>query len=180
MIRIAVTGPESTGKSQLTRELAEHFSTVWVSEFAREYLEKTQGYYTYEDILHIARGQKKKEEEMEAMARGLLFCDTEFTVTRIWCEVKYGEVHRWILEQARSHRYNLYLLCDVDLPWEPDPLREHPELRRELFTRYHELMLQEGYNFRVISGTGEQRLRNAIEYIEKFLSNLKDPANHYL
>lgn len=175
MIRIAITGPESTGKSQLTRELAEHYSTVWVSEYAREYLQKTQGNYAFEDILNIARGQKKNEEEMESTARGILFCDTEFTVTRIWCEVKFGKVHPWILEQARLHRYDLFLLCDVDLPWEPDPLREHPDLRSWLFKRYHEVMLQEEYNFRVISGTGVLRLGNAIEFVEEFLRNRKHP-----
>jgi NadR type nicotinamide-nucleotide adenylyltransferase len=166
MMRIAITGPESTGKSWLAEQLAAWYGTSWVPEYAREYLERTQGKYQYEDILKIAKGQLKSEIRIEAKTKNILFCDTEFLVTRIWCEVKYGKVHPWILDNAETHPYDLFLLCNIDLPWQFDPLREHPEMRPYLFDRYVETLDNLGANYRIVSGTGEERLMNAVRFIE--------------
>jgi NadR type nicotinamide-nucleotide adenylyltransferase len=171
MIKIAITGPESTGKSWLAEQLAIHYLTVWVPEYAREFLSKTGGRYDYEDILAIAKGQLSSEEEMTDKVSGILFCDTEFLVTWIWCEVKYGNVHSFIEESAKNHRYDLYLLCNIDLPWEFDPLREHPDMRQKLFEMYKHKLELLNVNFRVISGTGRDRLEGAIYEIDAFMES---------
>ena len=167
LLRIAVTGPESTGKSMLTQQLAEHFGTSWVPEFAREYIDRLGRPYAEEDILEIAKGQLEREERQAARATDVLFCDTELTVTRIWSEVKYGRCHPWILEKIREHPYDLYLLCDIDLPWEDDPQREHPHLREHLFSLYRNELAGRGSPYEVVSGAGSERLENAIRAIRK-------------
>jgi NadR type nicotinamide-nucleotide adenylyltransferase len=167
VIRIAITGPESTGKSWLAENLATWYGTSWVPEYAREYLELTGGKYNYADILTIAKGQLERERRKEETAGELLFCDTEFVVTRIWCEVKYGKVHPWILQKSIKHRYDLYLLCNIDLPWQFDPLREHPEMRQQLFEKYLDVLKELNANFRIVSGIGEERLADAIRFIEE-------------
>ncbi|MCK4569489.1 MAG: ATP-binding protein, partial [Bacteroidales bacterium] len=95
--RIAITGPESTGKSELAEQLAKHFNTVWVPEYSREYLRELSRSYGYDDILSIAKGQFEGEERMATKASGLLFCDTDFIVNKIWCIDKFGKCHPWIL-----------------------------------------------------------------------------------
>ena len=171
MIRISITGPESTGKSWLAEQLAKHYQTVWVPEYARKYLEDIDRPYTYDDILVISKKQFA-EENSAAKNRELLFCDTDFCVTSIWCHVKYGKCHNWITTKLEQNHYDLYLLCDIDLPWQYDPLREHPEMRTELFGMYRTLLEKHNFNYRVVSGFGEERLQNAISYIEEHLRSI--------
>lgn len=163
--RISVTGPESTGKSWLAQQLAAHFGEPWAEEYSRDYLNKLNRPYDFDDILLIAQGQFRLEEENAKKACTWLFCDTDFLVTRIWCLVKYGKSHPWIDQMADTHIYDHYLLCNTDLPWEPDPLREHPELRNELMQLYlDELTLRE-LPFTVISGKGNDRLQAAVKVL---------------
>lgn len=171
MIKVAITGPESTGKSWLAENLARHYKTSWVPEYAREFLGRTDGVYSYEDILLIAEGQYNNEKIESEGAYRILFSDTEFLVTKIWCEVKYGKVHKWIQGMADSHRYDLYLLCDIDLPWEYDPLREHPEMRQLLFEKYKTALDSLNANYAVVKGTGATRLNNSIEFVDSLLRN---------
>lgn len=163
--RISVTGPESTGKSWLAANLAEEFSEPWVPEFARAYLGKLERPYNYNDILEIARGQYRAEEALAQLAKEWLFCDTDFLVLRIWCLVKFGKSHAWIDQKADEHIYSHYLLCDTDLPWEPDPMREHPYLRQELFNMYKSELEKRELPFTVVSGMGFERLKMAIDGI---------------
>lgn len=172
MIRISITGPESTGKSWLAQHLAEHYQTQWVSEFARQYLEDIGRTYTYEDILEIAEKQFQLEN-IAAENTELLFCDTDFCVTSIWCNVKYGKCHDWITARLVENHYALYLLCDIDLPWQYDPMREHPEMRSELFGMYKNLLEDHKFNYRVVSGNGEERLQNGIRLVDEFLLSIK-------
>lgn len=169
--RIAITGPESTGKSWLAEHLATHYQTVWVPEYARQYLEEVNRSYVRDDLLQIARGQLNREDTMAEKASGYLFCDTEFLVLKIWSEVKFGTCDPWILKNAEEHRYDLYLLCDIDLPWEFDPLREHPGLRRYLFDLYFKELSDRELPFFIVRGTGRQRLQMAIERIDRFMLN---------
>jgi NadR type nicotinamide-nucleotide adenylyltransferase len=165
--RVAVTGPESTGKSMLAKQLAEHYRTAWVPEYAREYIAGLKREYTQDDILEIAQTQLRNEEAKARKADRLLFCDTELIVTKIWSEVKYKSCHQWILDKIEAHIYDLYLLCNIDLPWEYDPQREHPEMREELFGMYlHELESRK-FPFTIISGLNEDRLKNAITIVDK-------------
>lgn len=173
MIRkIAITGPESTGKSVLSQQLALHYHTVWVPEYAREYLEFIGRPYVESDILEIAKGQLIREKAALSAADFFLFCDTEPIVTKIWSEVKYHRCNSWISEHIKDNPYDLYLLCNIDLPWEYDPLREHPGQRQFLFDYYTRELENTGRPFQVVSGYGIERLNNAILAIEQlFKSN---------
>ena len=166
--RIAVTGPESTGKSVLTEQLASHFHTSWVPEYAREYLEKLERPYGENDILMIAKGQLEREEIQLAPAVNYLFCDTDLIVVKIWSEVKFNRCNPWILHASETHRYDLYLLCDIDLPWQYDPLREHPYKRQYLYDLYYNELKSRQFPFSVIRGTGPDRLNNALKTIDNF------------
>ena len=170
---IAVTGPESTGKSGLAAGLARHYRTAWVGEYARTYLSALGRPYRFDDILVIAREQHARIEKARAACRGpYLFLDTEFTVLRIWCEFKYGRCHRWIREMERKQPVDLYLLTDIDLPWQPDPLREHPDRREELFDRYRQALRRQPTPHHVVRGTGDARLLDAVRAIDRRFQNI--------
>ena len=169
-LKIAITGPESTGKSILAEQLAEHYHTLWVPEYAREYINNLDHPYNQEDILEIARGQIRSETSIFRQTKELLICDTELMVTKIWSEVKYGKCDPWILNMLENHKYDLYLLCDIDLPWEEDPQREHPHEREYLFNLYKKELTGRALPFFVISGVGKKRLDNAIRVIETFFT----------
>jgi NadR type nicotinamide-nucleotide adenylyltransferase len=171
-MRISITGPESTGKSWLARRLSENYRTTWVPEYARKYLADIDKPYTYEDILIISQKQFEAENSV-VQTCDLLFCDTDFCVTSIWCNVKYGKCHEWITAKLEQNNYDLYLLCNIDLPWQYDPLREHPEMRTELFEMYRDLLQEHRFNFRIVSGTGEERLKNAISIVDEYLRTIK-------
>ncbi len=164
--RIAITGPESTGKSWLAAGLAAEFGEPWVPEFAREYLEKINRPYIFDDVIKIAQGQYQAEEKLALQAKEWLFCDTDFLVTRIWCLVKFGKSHPWIDYMVENHTYTHYLLCNTDLPWEADPLREHPHLRDELFKRYLAELEQRKLPFTIVSGIDRARTQKAMEILK--------------
>jgi len=163
--RIAITGPESTGKSYLAEQLAKHYNAAWVPEYAREYLTRLGRPYDYNDILVIARKQYALNHKKWNKNTRFVFCDTELIVTCIWCKIKYGKCHPWIVDHIPVQQFNLYLLTDIDLPWEPDPLREHPDLREQLMKMYIDELEQRKLPYRIISGSKKQRLLNAIEVI---------------
>jgi len=165
MLKIAITGPESTGKSSLAQQLAQYFHTCFVPEFAREYIDKLGRPYVYEDIHEIAQGQLKREMAIYPKANKFVFCDTELLVTKIWSENAFKKCDEWILRTIETHRYDLYLLTNIDLPWESDPQREHPHLRKYFFDLYHHELVSRQLPFKIISGTGEIRLQNAIEIV---------------
>jgi len=169
--RIAITGPESTGKSWLAENLAKTYHCKWVPEYARTYLEKLDRPYTFDDILSIAQGQVAFENKALRSDDKFLFNDTECLVTKIWCDVKFGKCHDWIIRQMEHNPHDLYLLCDIDLPWEPDPLREHPHLRKYLFDLYSDELRLRNLPFEVITGTGYTRLKCAIEAVNRRLQD---------
>ena len=169
IIKIAVTGPESTGKSELAGQLAEHYGTVWVPEFARSYIGSLQRPYNQEDILLIAKGQIRNERKMLGKAKKFLFCDTELIVTKIWSEVKYQSCHEWIRKKISVNKYDLFLLCNIDLPWEYDPQREHPDKRQYLFDLYRKELEMRAFPYYVISGIGKRRLQNAVRCVDTFI-----------
>jgi NadR type nicotinamide-nucleotide adenylyltransferase len=165
--RISITGPESTGKSSLARQLANHYKTVCVEEYSVEYLEKHGAAYTIEDVKKIAQRQLEKENKRAKDASGLLFCDTDVLVNKIWCEVVFKEVPEWVEQQFEKHRYDLYLLCSPDIKWEEGPFRENPLNRDELFILYKNELDRVKANYRVVEGTGLKRLENAIKFVKK-------------
>lgn len=169
MKQIVIIGPESTGKSTLAAQLAAYYKTVWCPEFAREYLRENGTDYTYDDLLNIAHGQVTLEDALKQKAtNGYYFIDTDMYVMKVWCEVAFNNCHTWILKQIATRRYDLILLCDTDLPWVPDGLREYPDLdmRQRLFKMYKDILINDGSRWAVISGRTEERLQTAISVID--------------
>ena len=166
--RILILGPESTGKSTLAEKLARHFAEPWVPEVAREYLEKLDRPYAYEDLLQIGKQQMRTEDELAMQANNYLFCDTDLRVIQVWSQHRYGKVDPWVLEEIARRTYDLILLCAPDLPWQADPLREHPELemRQQFFEIYQQLSQASGIPWVLISGDTPQRLSTAIQAVE--------------
>lgn len=169
--KVAIIGPESTGKSELAAFLAERFNTVWVPEYAREYINNLDRPYEPQDLIHIAHGQLRLEDEtLQKATHGLLICDTDLYVIKVWSLFKYGRVDPQILNLMQTRSYDLYLLTYFDIPWEEDPLREHPDKREELYELYHKEMLAQPVPFTIIKGEREQRRNTAVEAIEKLLA----------
>ena len=166
IIRIAITGPESTGKSTFARKLAEHYNTVWVPEFARTYINQLGRPYEQYDLTEIAKGQIAHERESISKANKYLFCDTESTVIKIWSEFKYGTVDPYILSEHSKRSYGLYLLMDIDLPWEYDPQREHPEKRKFFFDWFESELKAKKVPYRIISGNHLERIKRACVAID--------------
>ncbi|MFN8166617.1 MAG: ATP-binding protein [Bacteroidia bacterium] len=168
--RIALIGPESTAKSTLSEKLAAHYHTVWVPEFARAFLNNLNRHYTKEDVIEIIKGQIRSEENLLPKANKLLFADTELILHKVWLLDKYDSSPAWLDEKISSSPYDLYLLTYPDLPFEEDPLRENPN-RREFFFEWYKSELEDRkLNYRIITGTGEERLRSAIKFTEEFLT----------
>jgi NadR type nicotinamide-nucleotide adenylyltransferase len=167
--KIAVIGPECTGKSDLSAFLAEHFNTVWVPEFARGYLNNLIRPYQQSDLLSIAHGQLRIEDEWAADANKILICDTNLYVIKVWSNFKFGSTDPEILEHIKSRKYDLYLLTYVDIPWENDPQREHPDKREVLYNIYQQEMSTQSVPFVEIRGDREQRRKKAIEAVQKIL-----------
>ena len=166
MQKVILTGPESTGKSTLTRKLAEHFQMPKVEEFAREYLDCLARDYEFEDLKRIGQGQLAFEQAALATQR-FLFVDTDLITIKIWSAVKYQKVDDWILSNLYRNQDAIYLLCKPDLPWQPDPQREHPHFRKELFEIYKQELIDLNRKFAIIEGVGEVRFRNALEVVYK-------------
>ena len=190
--KIVAIGPESTGKSTLCKQLANHYRTLWVPEFAREYLEKYGTDYSYENLLTIAQTQVALEEQCEKTIMNdewpkgssesdsaltihpspLLFIDTDMYVMKVWCEFVFDKCHNWILNQIVTRQYDLYLVCDVDLPWIKDKLREYPnfEIRNKLYRYYKDLMVNQAVPWVGINGDYEQRLKKSIKAINSIIT----------
>jgi NadR type nicotinamide-nucleotide adenylyltransferase len=166
--KIVVTGPESTGKSTLCEQLAAKYQTGWVPEYAREYLLDLKRPYTYDDLLIIAKGQLDQEERITASLKTpLLFIDTDMYVMKVWCEFVFGKCHNFILEQIVKRKYDAYFLCNTDLPWVADELREYPDLesRERLYHIYKDLMVNQSTPWYEIRGDYDQRLQKAISFV---------------
>ncbi len=169
IIKVAITGPECSGKTDLAQFLAMHYQTQWVPEFAREYLNSLNRPYEQSDLADIARGQLRAEDNMMTLANRLLICDTDMVVIKIWSEVKYGTADSFVESTARQHRYDLHLLTYIDVPWEDDPQREHPQYREGLYARYQAALLELGIPYIDIRGLREERRALAIRAIDQFI-----------
>jgi len=169
LLKVAITGPESTGKSMMAGQLADHYTTVWVPEYARLHLLKLNRPYNYDDVLEIAKKQLATEKVFDSLAKKVLFSDTDLLVTKIWCEDKFEKCHPWILDNLKKQHFDLYLLMDIDLPWEYDPMREDENRRKFLFDWYQKELEEYNCNYRIISGRDELRLKNAIREVDKLV-----------
>jgi NadR type nicotinamide-nucleotide adenylyltransferase len=163
--RVAVVGAESTGKTTLARALAAHFHTVWVPEFARDYLLARGGGVTLDDMPVIARGQAALEDRLARDANRLLICDTNLLTTKIWHEHYFGDCPPDIQRMAAERTAEFYLLCDVDVPWVDDGLRDSPGRREWFHERFRRELAARGLPYRVLSGSVDQRLAAAIQHV---------------
>ncbi len=164
--RIAIIGPESTGKSTLAKDLAEALHTTFVPEYARKFIDELKRPYQYEDLLIIAKGQTRVEDELSRKASAVLIVDTTLTIIRVWSEHKYGKCDPWIIAEEQRRKYDLTLVCDIDLPWEDDPQREHPHLRQHFFEIYQEYA-ENHPPWQLISGDRNIRLNTALNAIAR-------------
>jgi nicotinamide riboside kinase len=151
-------------------QLAQHFETKWVEEYARIYLENLGREYNEDDLLEIAKGQLDLENGMEMNANRFLFYDTDLHVIKVWSEFKYGHCYPFILEQLSIKSYDGYIITSPDFPWQPDPLREHPDqsLRDYFFSIYCDLIKATQQPFVIVKGTESQRLETAIDFVNSF------------
>ena len=166
---ISIVGPECTGKSWLSQKLAEHFHTVWVPEYAREYIGRLKRPYRYDDLLEIAKGQISLENSTLEKANEVMFCDTDLYVTKVWSEHKFGHSDPWILNEIRNRSYDLRLLTYIDIPWEEDPQREHPGMRKYFYDVYYRELERDAVKFEEIRGLNQDRLDAAIHAVKKIL-----------
>ncbi|MEI7422518.1 MAG: ATP-binding protein [Prolixibacteraceae bacterium] len=164
--KIVITGPESTGKTELSEALALKLNAHWIPEFARTYVEKLDRPYQYSDLEIIARYQIQQEREESAMVGdGILIFDTWLIITKIWFEVVFGKSPKWLEEQIASSKIDLFLVCRPDLPWIADPVRENGgEMRDRLFDRYCREIEKYGFNLEIVEGFGEARLNCALRH----------------
>lgn len=178
-IKVVLFGPESTGKTSLSKKLAEKYHTLWCPEFARDYLSLKNDIEnrfvkgiisTYEDIEHIAIGQMSLEDSFATQANGLLFCDTNLLTNLIYSNYYFNKHPLWLGQTLQKRHYDLYLLLGTDLAWEYDPLRDRPDAREYLYALFKQTLQEQSQNFVEIKGQGKERLENAIQAIDFFLN----------
>ena len=169
IIKIAVVGPESTGKSAMSAYLANHYQTVWVPEFARGYCEKLTGDCTWQDEVNMFHGQLELEKEYLPKANKLLICDTTFITIKIWSDEMFGRTPQEVLDKLPEHPYDFYLLLNIDLPWQDDPLRNFPTKREHFMQVWHNELQALDAKYVVISGQGQPRYDAAVKAIDEFL-----------
>jgi NadR type nicotinamide-nucleotide adenylyltransferase len=173
MIKIAVVGPESTGKSWMTEKLAGHYGTLFIPEYAREYCKDLNRQYTLEDEVNIFRGQVALEEcLLKASSEDLIFSDTMILTVKIWCDHLFGHTPGEIIDEIRTRTYDLFLLMDIDLPWQDDQLRDFPHLRDHFMNIWHQELQSLSARYTVISGTGQERFLNAKKACDAFLQTV--------
>ena len=167
MLKIAILGPESTGKTMLAEQLAAHFHTDFVPEFSREYLKNFQGKYGINDVIAISIGQQQCIEETVSKCKEILIADTEAIVNKVWCEYVFKQTPKEVEELVQKQDFDLYLLCDIDLEWTFDPLRENPDLeeRKAIFALYQDFLEEINANYFIVSGKGDLRFNHALEAI---------------
>ena len=163
MLKIIITGPESSGKTTLCKALSTHFEIPFTEEYAREYLNNLESDYTQSHLLEIAKGQLLSEHNAQIL-------DTDLITIKIWSKYKYGNCDKWILKQIEKQKAEkrFYLLCKDDIPWEEDPQRENPNDRVDLFTSYKQELDNLGHNYFIVEG--ENRIENSISKISSLIT----------
>ncbi len=171
-IKIVVTGPESTGKTTLSKALAERLNAEYYPETAREYMENLKRSYNFDDVEKVAALQKEAIGKAAQSTHQLIVFDTHMIITRVWFEVVYNQCPAWILSLSENLDVDLFLICNTDIPWVPDAVRENGGEKREwLLKRYIELIRELGYRHEIISGNFSNRIKESIAAIDKLKKN---------
>jgi len=168
-VRIVLTGPESSGKSALTTWLAATLGVACADEYARSHLEQHGPAYDYPMLLELSRLHLKHQAACVPGNAPVGILDTDLLNYQVWCEVVYGTCHPEILAAIEQESHHRYLLCYPDLPWEPDPLREHPDAREMLFDRHWDAIAQRGRPYRIVRGIGSAREQAALAAVHELL-----------
>ena len=174
-IKVVLFGPESTGKTTLSKALANYFGTHWVAEYAREYLQNKwdleQKTCEPSDLLPIAVGQMQLENTIAAKTNELLFCDTNLLETKVYSESYYDGYCDPIIDYyAKINCYSLYFLCDIDVPWVADDLRDKPNERKKMFLTFERALQKQELPYVILSGSKSERLKNAVIHINELLT----------
>jgi len=174
IIKVVLFGPESTGKTTLAKALAEHYNTRWVSEYMRTYLQekwdKHKEICTEEDMLPIAKGQVALENKQAEKANQFLFCDTNLLQNWVYAQVYFEEYSNSVLEKyVQKHEYQLYILCDIDVPWQADDLRDKPNEREKMFSIFAKELKNRKHPFIHVNGDLSERLDQCKPFLEELL-----------
>lgn len=167
LMPIVITGPESSGKSSLAQILGSLYDVPVVKEYARWYLERYGKQYDYARLCRLAQLHQSFQSSQLPL-QGQVFLDTDMLNYFIWSREVFGEVPSWIRQAARRESQHRYLLTSPDLPWQEDQLRENPHNREVLFEHHRELLERWNRPYRIISGTGLERVQNAVKAVEDF------------
>ncbi|MGJ8548154.1 AAA family ATPase [Winogradskyella wichelsiae] len=175
-IKIVLFGPESTGKTTLSRQLAEYYNSLWVPEYAREYLQEkwNNERKTCEpkDLLPIAIGQIKLENELSKKTDSVLICDTDLLETKVYSEAYYkGSCDPILDKYAKNNIYDLYFLTYIDIPWEADDLRDKPDERERMFKAFESALKNHNKPYVLLKGNKQERLQLAVKHIDKLIKN---------
>ena len=175
-IKVVLFGPESTGKTTLAKQLARHYNSVWVPEYAREYLQNKwnneRKTCTQSDLLPIAVGQMRLENELAQKTNSVLVCDTDLLETKVYSEEYYEGICDPLLEKyATKNTYDMYFLTYIDTPWEKDDLRDKPNEREEMFLAFKKSLIDNNRPFVLLKGSKRERLQKAVEVIDKLMKN---------
>ena len=167
--KIAIVGPESTGKSTISQQLAKYYNVPWVPEYARYYCAALTSDCTLQDEINMFHGQLALEESVLALTETeFIICDTTFLTVKIWSDEMLGETPQIVLDALLAHPYDFYVLLDIDLPWQEDPLRDFPHMREHFMGIWHKELKTLQANYVVVGGI-ENRLQNVIAAIDGFL-----------
>mgnify|MGYP003575948427 CR=1 FL=1 len=169
IIKIAIVGPESTGKSTIAEGLAAHYDTFWVPEYSRFYCQDLKDPCTMQDELNMFHGQRALERAIEGLVKnGLLFCDTTFLTVKVWSDYQLGSTPQEVLNALSQHHYDFYLLLKNDIPWQYDPLRDFEGMSDYFMDVWRKELRALNADFVEVGGL-ECRLDNAIAAVEEFL-----------
>ncbi len=179
VIKVVLFGPESTGKTTLSSQLARYYNTVWAPEYAREYLQdkwnNERKTCEAEDLIPIAIGQMNLENTLAKKADKVLICDTDLLETKVYSEEYYGGFVDPELDKAAvENKYDIYFLTYIDTPWEADDLRDRPELRREMFNAFENALKKYNRPYILLQGNKETRLKTAVKVIDELIKNRHD------
>ncbi|NNJ87957.1 MAG: ATP-binding protein [Eudoraea sp.] len=176
IVKVVLFGPESTGKTTLSKQLAAHYNTLWVPEYAREYLQekwnREQKTCEPHDLLPIAEGQMRLENEYTTKVDSLLICDTDLLETKVYSDAYYlGYTDPLLEKYALQNSYDLYLLTAIDTPWIKDDLRDKPNEREKMYMYFKNTLEKHQRNFITLKGDKKTRLETAINAIDKLLKH---------